>query len=74
MLTNMVKKFMKGLVKIFFGQSKLHVRYQISKIARISCVYDFSTLYTTLLYSLIKDKLMDLIERILQGKVFFILH
>ena len=28
--------------------------------------YDFSTLYTTLLHNLIKDKLMDFIERIVQ--------
>ena len=28
--------------------------------------YDFSTLYTTLLHNLIKDKLVDLIERIFQ--------
>ena len=30
MLLNIVKRSMKGLVKIFFGQSKIHVRYQIS--------------------------------------------
>ena len=34
--------------------------------ASILSTYDFSTLYTTLPYSLIKDKLMDLIERIFQ--------
>ena len=28
--------------------------------------YDFSTLYTTLPHNLIKDKLVDLIERIFQ--------
>ena len=28
--------------------------------------YDFSTLYTTLLHNLIKDKLIDLIERTFQ--------
>ena len=27
MLLNIVKKSMKGPVKIFFGQSKIHVRY-----------------------------------------------
>ena len=34
--------------------------------------YDFSTLYTTLLHNLIKDKLVDLIERIFQreGSLF----
>ena len=30
MLLNIVKKSIKGLVKIFFGQSKIYVRYQIS--------------------------------------------
>ena len=29
-LLNIVKKYMKGLVKIIFGQSKVHVRYLIS--------------------------------------------
>ena len=36
--------------------------------------YDFSTLYTTLPHSLIKDKLVDLIERTFQRKALFILH
>ena len=36
--------------------------------------YNFSTLYTTLLHSLIKDKLVDLIQRISKGKDLFILH
>ena len=31
--------------------------------------YDFSTLYTTLPHSLIKDKLVDLIERTFQRKL-----
>ena len=35
--------------------------------------YDFSTLYTTLPHNLIKDKLMDLIERTSKGKTLFIL-
>ena len=30
--------------------------------------YDFSTLYTTLPHNLIKDKLIDLIERTFQGQ------
>ena len=36
--------------------------------------YDFSTLYTTLPHNLIKDKLVDLIERTFQRKALFILH
>ena len=38
MLLKIVKKYLEGLVKIFFGQSKIHVRYLISLIARVSCV------------------------------------
>ena len=34
--------------------------------------YDFSTLYTTLLHNLIKDKLVDLIGRTFQRKAPFI--
>ena len=36
--------------------------------------YDFSTLYTTLPHNLIKDKLVDLIERTSTRKALFILH
>ena len=36
--------------------------------------YDFSTLYTTLPHNLIKDKLVDLIERTFKGKTLIILH
>ena len=36
--------------------------------------YDFSTLYTTLPHTLIKDKLVDLIEELSKGKALFILH
>ena len=36
--------------------------------------YDFSTLYTTLPHNLIKDKLVDLIERTFQKEGSFILH
>ena len=36
--------------------------------------YDFSTLYTTLPHNLIKDKLVDLIERTFQREALFILH
>ena len=35
--------------------------------------YDFSTLYTTLIHNLIKEKLLDLIERPSKMKVSFIL-
>ena len=36
--------------------------------------YDFSTLYTTLTHNLIKDKLIDLIERPFREKALLILH
>ena len=36
--------------------------------------YDFSTLYTTLPHNLIKDKLIDLIERTFQREGSLILH
>ena len=65
MLLNIVKKSMKGPVKIPFGQLKNHVNISQAEIARISCsslsTYDFSALYTTLPHNLIKDKLVDLI-------------
>ena len=71
MLLNIVKKSIKGPVKIFFGQSEIHVRY-LNKLnsrgfhAPSLSTYDFSTLYTTVLHTLIKDKLVDLIERTFQ--------
>ena len=78
MLLNTVKKSMKGPIKIFFGQSKIHVRLFINKLksrgfrAASLSTYDFSTLYTTLPHSLIKDKLVDLIERIFQRECFLL--
>ena len=60
---------MKGPVKIFFWSIK-HSCEVINKLksrgfrASSLSVYDFSTLYTTLPHNLIKDKLVDLIERI----------
>ena len=69
MLLNIVKKSMKGPVKIFFGQSKFEVFNKLkSRGFRASSLstYDFSTLCTTLPHNLIKDKLVDLIERTFQ--------
>ena len=70
MLLNIVKRSMIGPVKICFGQSKIHevlnkLKSQGFRAFSLS-TYDFSTLYTTLLHNLIKDKLVDLIERIFQ--------
>ena len=69
---------MKGPVKIFFGQSKIHVRYFKNKLksrgflASSLSTYDFSTLYTTLPHNLIQDELglADLIERTFQMEGF----
>ena len=57
MLLNIVKKSMKGLVKIFFWSiNKLKSRgFRASGLS----TYDFSTLYTTLPHDFIKDKLVD---------------
>ena len=68
MFLNIVEKSMKGPVKIFFWSiknscevlNKLKSRgFRASSLS----TYDFSTLYTTLPHNLIKDKLVDLIER-----------
>ena len=77
MLLNTVKKTMKGLVKIFFFWS---IKYSCEVINKLKSqgfcasslfTYDFSTLYTTLPHNLIKDKLVDLIERIFQRECSF---
>ena len=70
-LLNIVKKSMKGPVKNLFWSiknacevsNKLKSRgFRASSLS----IYDFSTLYTTLPHNLIKDKLVDLIERTFQ--------
>ena len=68
MLSNTVKKSMKGPVKILFGQSCEVINKLTSRGFRASnmSTYDFCTLYTTLPNNLIKDKLVDLIERMFQ--------
>ena len=69
MLLSIVKSYMRGPVKIYFGLSikksgeildKLKTRYFN---ATSLSTYDLSTLYTTLPHNLIKDKLIDLTER-----------
>ena len=70
-LLNIVKKSMKGPGKNLFWSiknscevlNKLKSRgFRASSLS----TYDFSTLYTTLPHNLIKDKLVDLIERTFQ--------
>ena len=70
MLLNIVKKSMKGPVKIFLVKknscevlNKLKSRgFRATSLS----TYDLSTLYITLPYNLIKDKLVDLIEKTFQ--------
>ena len=72
MLLNIVKKTMKGPVKIFWSiknscevLNKLKSRgFRASNLS----TYDFSTLYTTLPHNLIQDKIADLIERTFQRR------
>ena len=71
MLLNTVKKSMKGPVKIFFCSIKNSCEILNKLIsqgfhASSLSTYDFTTLYTTLPHNLIKDKQVDLIERIFQ--------
>ena len=71
MLLNTVKKSMKGPVKSFLVKQKL-IDEVIDKLksrgfrAASLFTYDFFTLFTTLPHNLIKDKLVDLTERIFQ--------
>ena len=67
MLSNIVKRYMRDLVKTYFGRfknsgeilDKLKARdFNATSLS----TYDFSTLYTTLPHNLIKDKLIDLVE------------
>ena len=69
MLSTTIKMYMRDPVKIYFGLlknsgeilDKLKARdFNASSLS----TYDFSPLYTTLPHNLIKDKLIDLIERI----------
>ena len=71
MLLNTVKKSMQGPVKNLFWSIKNSCEL-INKLksrgfpSSSRSTYDFSTVYTTLPHNLIKDKQVDLIERIFQ--------
>ena len=65
-LLNIVKKSMKGPVRICFGQSKNSCEVLNKLKSRGFRASSLSTLYTTLPHNLIKDKLVDLIERTFQ--------
>ena len=71
MLSSIVKRYMRDLVKNLFwsiknpGEILDKVKARDFNATSLS-IYDFSTLYTTLPYNLIKDKLIALIESTLQ--------
>ena len=54
-----MKGYLRAPVKIYFGLLKKAIDFNVTSLS----TYDFSTLYTTLPHNLIKDKLIDLIER-----------
>ena len=62
-----MKKHMKDMLRIYFGQLKIKVKYLDKLKARdfnatSLSTHDSSTLYSTLPHYLIKDKLINLIE------------
>ena len=73
MLSSIVKKYMRDPVLNLFwsiensGEILDTLKARDFNATSLSA-YDFSTLYTTLPYKLIKDKLIDLIERTFQGE------
>ena len=69
MLSSTVKRYMRDWVKIYFGLLKIQVKFLDKLKARdfnetSLSTYEFSTLYTTLPHDIIKDQLIDHIERI----------
>ena len=71
MLSNIVKRYMRDLAKNLFwsfknsGEILDKLKTRDFNATSLS-TYDFSTLYITLPHHLIKDKLIDLIERTFQ--------
>ena len=68
MLSSIVKRYMRDPVRTYFETIKNSGRILDKLKARdfnatTLSTYDFSTLYTTLPHNLIKDTLIDLIER-----------
>ena len=57
-----------SVIPRFLEQPRIlvHLPYQFLTTPQMHLAYDFSTLYTTLPHNLIKDKLIDLIERTFQ--------
>ena len=79
MLSSTVKRNMRNLVKTYFGLLKNTCEI-LDKLksrdfnAASSSTYDFSTLYTTLLHNLIKDKYIDLLREPSREKALLTLH
>ena len=68
MLSSNVKRYMRDPAQIYFGLLKVQVKFWInlnleSSMRPVCLLMIVSTLYTTLPHNLIKDKLIDLIER-----------
>ena len=55
--------FTKGTELTIFDQLKIPMKFSINLYLKLLSKYDFSTRYTTLPRHLIKDKLIDLINR-----------
>ena len=66
MLSSIVKRYMRDPIKNYFGLLKIHKLKARDFNATSLSTHDFSTFYTTLPHNLIKDKLIDLIERTFQ--------
>ena len=67
MLYDIVKQFLRGVVKIYFGLLKnsgeiLNKLKSIGFLESSVSTCDFSTLYTTLPHNLIKEKITELIK------------
>ena len=74
MLSSTVKRYMRDAVNVCLFWSIRNLGEILYKLkardlnATSLSSYDFSTLYTTLPHNLIKDKLIDLIERTFYGE------
>ena len=67
MLSNIVKRYMRDLLWSIKNSGEILDKLKARDFnANSLSTYDFSTLYTTLPHNLIKDKLIDLIERTFQ--------
>ena len=69
MLLSAVKRYMRNPVKIYIGLLKIRDKLKARGFNATSLsTNDLSTFYTTLPHNLIKDKLIDFIERTFTGE------